>query len=90
VIGFALRNVISDVFVGIALGIDHPYRIGDWIETAQGSAGKVAEITWRTTRLIDRNGFVIIVPNGLAARQRLINYGDGERAIVWRCACRWM
>jgi small-conductance mechanosensitive channel len=78
-IGFALRNVISDVFAGIALGIDHPYRIGDWIETAQGSAGKVSEITWRTTRLTDRNGFVIIVPNGLAAGQRLINYGDGER-----------
>jgi small-conductance mechanosensitive channel len=79
VIGFALRNVISDVFAGIALSIDHPYRIGDWIETAQGSAGKVSEITWRTTRLMDRNGFVIIVPNGLAAGQRLINYGDGER-----------
>jgi len=79
VIGFALRNVISDIFAGIALGIDHPYRIGDWIETTQGSAGKVSEITWRTTRLIDRNGFVIIVPNGLAAGQRLINYGDGER-----------
>jgi small-conductance mechanosensitive channel len=79
VIGFALRNVISDIFAGIALGIDHPYRIGDWIETTQGSAGRVSEITWRTTRLIDRNGFVIIVPNGLAAGQRLINYGDGER-----------
>lgn len=79
VIGFALRNVISDVFSGIALGVDHPYRIGDWIETAQGSAGKVSEITWRTTRLIDRNGFVIVAPNGLVAGQRLINYGNGER-----------
>ena len=37
VIGFALRNVISDVFSGIALGVDHPYRIGDWIETTQNS-----------------------------------------------------
>ena len=79
VIGFALRNVISDIFSGIALGIDQPYRIGDWIETVQGSSGKVTEITWRTTRLVDRAGFAIIVPNGLAAGQRLINYGDGER-----------
>nr|WP_294560147.1 mechanosensitive ion channel family protein [uncultured Rhodopila sp.] len=75
VIGFALRNVISDIFSGIALGIDHPYAIGDWIETVQGAAGKVSEITWRTTRLVDRNGFVIIVPNGLVAAQRLVNYG---------------
>jgi small-conductance mechanosensitive channel len=79
VIGFALRNVISDLFSGIALGIDHPYRIGDWIETVQGSAGKVSEITWRTTRLTDRNGFVIVVPNGLIAGQRLINYSGGDR-----------
>ena len=76
VIGFALRNVISDIFSGIALGVDHPYAIGDWIETVQGSAGKVTEITWRTTRLVDRNGFVIIVPNGVVAGQRLINYGS--------------
>ena len=79
VIGFALRNVISDLVSGIAVGVEHPYRIGDWIETTQGAAGKVTEITWRTTRLIDRNGFVIIVPNGLIAGQRLINYSDGER-----------
>jgi small-conductance mechanosensitive channel/CRP-like cAMP-binding protein len=79
VVGFALRNVISDLFSGIALGVDHPYRIGDWIETTQGSAGRVSEITWRATRLIDRNGFVIIVPNGLVAGQRLINYGGGQQ-----------
>lgn len=78
VIGFALRNVISDVFSGIALGVDHPYRIGDWIETTQGTAGRVTEITWRTTRLMERNGFSIVVPNGLVAGQRLINYGNGE------------
>jgi len=79
VVGFALRNVISDLFSGIALGIDHPYRIGDWIETVQGSAGRVAEITWRTTRMTDRNGFTIVVPNGVVAGQRLINYTGGER-----------
>lgn len=79
VVGFALRNVISDLVSGIALGVEHPYRIGDWIETTQGSSGKVSEITWRTTRLVERNGFVIVVPNGLIAGQRLINYSGGER-----------
>jgi small-conductance mechanosensitive channel len=79
VVGFALRNVIGDLVSGIALSVDHPYRIGDWIETTQGSAGRVAEITWRTTRLLDRNGFVIVVPNGLIAGQRLINYSGGGR-----------
>jgi small-conductance mechanosensitive channel/CRP-like cAMP-binding protein len=87
VIGFALRNVISDIFSGIALGVDHPYAIGDWIETVQGAAGKVTEITWRTTRLVDRNGFAIILPNGLVAAQRLLNYGAD--ATDYRSALRF-
>jgi small-conductance mechanosensitive channel/CRP-like cAMP-binding protein len=80
VVGFALRNIISDVFSGIALGIDHPYGIGDWIEMAEGSAGKVVEISWRTTRLVSRDGVAVVMPNGLIAGHRLINYGAGEEA----------
>ncbi|MDI3309024.1 MAG: mechanosensitive ion channel family protein [Acetobacteraceae bacterium] len=78
VIGFALRNIISDVFSGIALGIDHPYRIGDWIETAQGTAGRVVEVSWRATRLVTRDGVAVTVPNGLIAANRLVNYGPAE------------
>ena len=32
VLGFALRNMIADIFAGIALNIEHPYRLGDWLE----------------------------------------------------------
>ena len=78
VIGFALRYIISDVFSGIALNFDHPYRIGDWVEPAPGLVGRVAEITWRTTRLVTRDGAAVVVPNGLVATGRLINYSDPE------------
>lgn len=78
VIGFALRYIISDVFSGIALNFDHPYRIGDWVEPSPGLVGRVTEITWRTTRLATRDGAVVVVPNGLIATGRLINYSDPE------------
>jgi len=78
VIGFALRYIISDVFSGIALNFDHPYRIGDWVEPAPGLVGRVAEITWRTTRLVTRDGALVVVPNGLVATGRLVNYSDPE------------
>jgi small-conductance mechanosensitive channel len=80
VIGFALRYVISDVFSGIALSFDHPYRIGDWIETSPGTIGKVVEITWRTTRLVTRDGVAIVVPNGLIATGRLANYSGAANS----------
>lgn len=78
-VGFGLRNVIGDLFAGIAVGIEQPYRTGDWIETSSGAAGRVQEVGWRTTRLLDRNGFAIILPNGATAGQRLNNYSDGQR-----------
>src|SRR5579883_137126 len=76
VVGFALRYVISDVFSGVALNFDHPYRIGDWIEPSPGIIGKVVEITWRTTRLVTRDRVTVIVPNGIIATGRLVNYSD--------------
>ncbi len=75
VVGFALRNIISDVFSGLVLGVDPPYRIGDWIETAEGATGRVEQVSWRTTRLVSRDGVAQVVPNGLVAARRLVAYG---------------
>ncbi|WP_247878282.1 mechanosensitive ion channel family protein [Azospirillum sp. TSO22-1] len=85
VLGFALRNMIADIFSGIALNIERPYRIGDWIELAPGVAGQVDEINWRATRLITTEGTAVIVPNGVAAGSRFVNFsrpGTGFRAAV--------
>lgn len=79
VLGFALRNMISDVFSGIALSMEHPYRIGDWIEIAPGVIGHVAEINWRATRLSTRDDTSLVVPNGLIAGNRFINYSYPQR-----------
>ena len=80
VVGFALRNIISDVFSGIVLGVDPPYRIGDWIETADGCSGRVEEVSWRATRLVTRDGVAQVVPNGLVAARRLVAYGPAGSA----------
>ena len=56
IIGFALQAMISDVFSGIALNVERPFRIGDWIEMESGEAGEVIEINWRATRLVTING----------------------------------
>lgn len=74
VLGFALRNMIADIFAGIALNIEHPYRIGDWLELSPGVSGRVDEINWRATRLIAGDGTAIVVPNGIVAGSRFVNY----------------
>lgn len=79
VVGFALRNMIADVFSGIALNMEHPYRIGDWIEVEPGVVGMVVEVNWRATRLVTRDQTSVVVPNGLIAGSRLVNYSTPGR-----------
>jgi len=55
ILGFAIRNVLADVLSGIALGLEAPFRIGDWVEIDGAIRGRVIEIGWRTTRLQTRN-----------------------------------
>lgn len=79
VIGFSLRNVMADIFSGIALSLERPYRIGDWVETEGGLGGRVVEINWRSTRLETRDQTHVILPNGRIAQQILTNFSAPRR-----------
>ncbi|MCA9129195.1 MAG: mechanosensitive ion channel family protein [Planctomycetales bacterium] len=73
-LGFAIRNVVADTLSGIALGIEGPFRIGDWVDIDGLSRGRVIEIGWRTTRILTRDATYMILPNSQIARQRITNY----------------
>ena len=74
VLGFAIRNVVADTLSGVALGIEGPFRIDDWIDIDTLARGRVIEIGWRTTRVLTRDATYMILPNSQIARQRITNY----------------
>lgn len=74
ILGFAIRNVLADVLAGIAIGLEAPYRIGDWVKFDAETSGRVIEIGWRTTRVLTPNGTYMILPNSHISRQMLTNY----------------
>ncbi len=74
VLGLSLQSVLSDLFAGLALTIERPYKIGDWIELKDGTIGKVIDIGWRTTRLLSFNNSVFIVPNKHVINSVIHNY----------------
>jgi len=78
VVGFAVRDVIADIFSGVTAQFERPYAIGDWIEI-QGKVGQVVEISWRATRLVTQEEVTVVVPNGLLARQPFLNYSLPRR-----------
>lgn len=73
-LGFAIRNVVADTLSGIALGIEGPFRIGDWVDIEGLGRGKVIEIGWRTTRILTSDATYLILPNSQIARRRVTNY----------------
>ncbi|PTE19938.1 mechanosensitive ion channel protein, partial [Cereibacter changlensis JA139] len=73
-LGFAIRNVVADTLSGVALGLEAPFRIGDWVDIERLAKGKVIEIGWRTTRLMTRDSTYVILPNSQISRQRIVNY----------------
>ena len=74
ILGFAIRNVLADVLSGIALGLEAPFRIGDWVEFDATTTGRVTEIGWRTTRILTADDTYMILPNSQISRQMLTNY----------------
>lgn len=73
-LGFAIRNVVADIFSGLALGIEAPFRIGDWVTIDGLATGRVQDIGWRTTRLVTSDSTYVILPNSQISHQRITNY----------------
>ena len=82
VLGLALQSMISDVFSGIAINIDRPFKIGDWIQVHQRSRGdiigEVMEINWRATRVKTRSNITHIIPNNLVGSLVVTNLSAPE------------
>lgn len=77
---FALQGPILDLFSGVVLDLEKPYKVGDWLELPSdvmgkgGMMGKVVAKNWRTTTLEDPDQTYIIVPNGLLSKKGFRNF----------------
>ncbi|MFK8017559.1 MAG: mechanosensitive ion channel domain-containing protein [Gammaproteobacteria bacterium] len=79
IIGLAIRDMIADFFSGLAMNIERPYSIGDWVELEPGLVGRVTELNWRSTRLVTQSARTIVVPNNNLASRQFINYSLPQR-----------
>ena len=72
-IGLALQSSLADVIYGIVLSLGKPYSAGDWISLDNGAEGKIIEMNWRATHLLTDHRDVVIVPNSVIAKAKIIN-----------------
>lgn len=77
VLGLALQETLTNLVAGLALQIDKPYDLGDWVEvTSDGSKwlGQVYEMSWRSTVLVGIQDELITIPNRVMGQAQVINY----------------
>ncbi|MFM8532183.1 MAG: mechanosensitive ion channel domain-containing protein [Acidimicrobiia bacterium] len=75
VVGFALQDTLGNLFAGLAIQIEKPFRVGHWVQIADRE-GQVQEITWRATKLRTKSGQFLIVPNSVISKEPLLNYSE--------------
>jgi small-conductance mechanosensitive channel len=75
VIGFALQDTLGNLFAGLAIQIEKPFRVGHWVRIANVD-GQVNEITWRATKIRTKAGNFVIVPNSTLSKDTITNYSE--------------
>ena len=76
-VGFAARDTLANLFSGIFIVADAPYKIGDFIVLDTGERGEVTGLGMRSTRLLTRDDIEVTIPNAIIANAKIINESGG-------------
>ncbi|MFQ5766895.1 MAG: mechanosensitive ion channel family protein [Acidobacteriota bacterium] len=79
-LGFAAKDTLANLFGGLSIIADTPYKLGDFIVLDSGERGMVTRIGIRSTRLLTRDDMEIILPNAQIASAKIVNESGGP----WR------
>lgn len=75
VIGFALQDTLGNLFAGLAIQIEKPFRVGQWVRIGD-TDGLVREVTWRATKIRTKAGNFVVVPNSRVSDETIVNYSE--------------
>ena len=77
VIGFAAQDTLSNLFGGITLQLDRPFKVGDWIHLkGQNLVGFVETLSFRSVTIIGPDNTKINIPNSTLSKEPIVNYSS--------------
>ncbi len=77
-ISFAAKDTLANLFSGVFIMADAPYKLGDFIVLDSGERGDVTSIGIRSTRILTRDDVEITVPNSIMGNTKIINEAGGR------------
>jgi small-conductance mechanosensitive channel/CRP-like cAMP-binding protein len=89
VLGLALQNTLADVFAGVAVGLEGPFRVGDRIQLNDNLEGVIVQVNWRSIRIQTDGDDVAIIPNSVVAKAQIVNrsFPSERRAASVEISC---
>ena len=78
-VGFAAKDTLANLFSGVFIMADSPYKIGDYVvlDDGVGLRGKVTHIGIRSTRLLTRDDVEVTIPNSIMGNSKVVNESGG-------------
>ncbi|XHC26179.1 mechanosensitive ion channel family protein [Phycisphaerales bacterium ac7] len=71
---FAAKDTIENLFGSVAVILDRPFNVGDWIQVGE-TEGIVEDLGFRSTRIRTFHNSLVTVPNATLVRATVDNYG---------------
>ena len=76
-IGFAAKDTLANLFAGVFILADSPYKVGDYIVLDNEFRGQVTRIGIRSTRVLTRDDIEMTIPNTTIANSKILNESGG-------------
>lgn len=77
-VGFAAKDTLANLFSGVFILADAPYRVGDFIRLDAGERGEVQHIGLRSTRILTRDDIEVTIPNAVIGNAKIVNESGGR------------
>jgi len=77
-VGFAAKDTLSNLFSGLFIVVDAPYKLGDFVNLDSGERGMVTHVGLRSTRLLTRDDIEITIPNAVIGNAKIVNETGGR------------
>ncbi|MHB8874811.1 MAG: cyclic nucleotide-binding domain-containing protein [Myxococcaceae bacterium] len=77
VLGLALQDTLGNLFAGLALQLERPFQVGDFV-TVGAHTGRVVHLAWRSTRIETFRREVVTLPNNVVAKEAVLNFSNAQ------------
>lgn len=79
--GFAFKDVASNIFAGLLLKFQQPFKTNDWVEI-DDAYGVICEVGWITTVIRTVPGQQVFIPNQVIYNSTFTNYSAFKKRRV--------